>query len=200
MRLQRPPRFRRVCRRPSDSHPLPTPTHWLPLGGHRHSVPRERASRTPGLEVAKKVQDNIKNHPAQSCGFRRPCAPLRAASLLARGVCVGVCARVILRSRAVLCQCVCMCMRVCVCLCVCECVCARASCTETCMWVMRTRTHVHARAHARTARHGERNVVLSTHSAARAQDQRCDVRYGAHARPQRRGRGLCMGRCLRWPA
>ena len=156
MRLQRPPRFRRVCRRPSDSHHLPTPTHWLPLGGHRHSVPRERASRTPGLEVAKKVQDNIKNHPVQICGFRRPCAPLRAASLLARGVCVGVCARVILRSRAVLCQCVCMCMRVCVCLCVCECVCARASCTETCMWVMRTRTHVHARAHARTARHGER--------------------------------------------
>ena len=96
MRLQRPPRFRRVCRRPSDSHHLPTPTHWLPLGGHRHSVPRERASRTPGLEVAKKVQDNIKNHPVQICGFRRPCAPLRAASLLARGVCAvvrpGVCA------------------------------------------------------------------------------------------------------------
>jgi hypothetical protein len=73
-RLQRPPRFCRVCRRPSDSHP---PPHADPL------APAWRAQTlcaagTRGQdsnEVAKKVQDNIKNHPVQICGFRRPRAP-----------------------------------------------------------------------------------------------------------------------------
>jgi len=69
-----PPRFCRVCRRPSDSHP---PPHADPL------APAWRAQTlcaagTRGQdsnEVAKKVQDNIKNHPVQICGFRRPRAP-----------------------------------------------------------------------------------------------------------------------------
>ena len=51
--------------------PLPTPTHWLPLGGHRRSVPRERAARTR-TRWRRRCRTTSRTTPSRSVGFGAP--------------------------------------------------------------------------------------------------------------------------------
>ena len=54
--------------------PLPTPTHWLPLGGHRRSVPRERAARTR-TRWRRRCRTTSRTTPSRSVGFGAPAPP-----------------------------------------------------------------------------------------------------------------------------